>query len=223
MRYPKTFIWWLPRSTPPRALLALPVYVPSPCSLPETNTIVDQNRHCRQISFCEVQECYRRCNGHEHDLKGCGEGSQHRIYLLPRHGNDEVHYITLSTYSSPASLNPWSPLSLSGNYCTDKKPSAINWMEGRGKSVVTEVTIKEDIVVKTLKTSVAALIDLNINKNLIGSAMAGSIGLLLSVNMQTHHTIHHRRKLMRMLRISLLLSSLPLGKTLHRTSKVQTA
>jgi len=65
---------------------------------------------------------------------------------------------------------------LSGNYCTDKKPSAINWMEGRGKSVVTEVTIKEEVVTKTLKTSVAALIDLNINKNLIGSAMAGSIG-----------------------------------------------
>jgi len=41
---------------------------------------------------------------------------------------------------------------------------------------VTEVTIKEEVVTKTLKTSVAALIDLNINKNLIGSAMAGSIG-----------------------------------------------
>ena len=27
-------------------------------------------------------------------------------------------------------------LSLSGNYCTDKKPSAVNWVEGRGKSVV---------------------------------------------------------------------------------------
>jgi hydroxymethylglutaryl-CoA reductase (NADPH) len=23
-------------------------------------------------------------------------------------------------------------MSLSGNYCTDKKPSAINWIEGRG-------------------------------------------------------------------------------------------
>lgn len=67
-------------------------------------------------------------------------------------------------------------MSLSGNYCTDKKPSAINWLEGRGKSVVTEVIIKEEIVTKTLKTSVSALIDLNISKNLIGSAMAGSIG-----------------------------------------------
>ena len=67
-------------------------------------------------------------------------------------------------------------MSLSGNYCTDKKPSAINWIEGRGKSVVCEAIIKKDIVERVLKTNVDDLIDLNLNKNLIGSAMAGSIG-----------------------------------------------
>jgi len=67
-------------------------------------------------------------------------------------------------------------MSLSGNYCTDKKPSAVNWIEGRGKSVIAEATIKEEIVKKVLKTTVDDLIDLNINKNLVGSAMAGSIG-----------------------------------------------
>ena len=30
-------------------------------------------------------------------------------------------------------------ISLSGNFCTDKKPAAVNWVEGRGKSVVAEV------------------------------------------------------------------------------------
>ncbi|XP_064619834.1 3-hydroxy-3-methylglutaryl-coenzyme A reductase-like isoform X2 [Lineus longissimus] len=67
-------------------------------------------------------------------------------------------------------------LSLSGNYCIDKKPSAINWIEGRGKSVVVEGVISAAIVKSVLKTSVHALVDLNISKNLIGSAMAGSIG-----------------------------------------------
>ena len=67
-------------------------------------------------------------------------------------------------------------ISLSGNYCTDKKPAAINWIEGRGKSVVAEAIIKADIVENTLKTTIAALIDINNAKNLIGSAMAGSIG-----------------------------------------------
>lgn len=67
-------------------------------------------------------------------------------------------------------------ISLSGNYCTDKKPAAINWIEGRGKSVVTEAVIPGAVVEKVLKTTVAALVELNISKNLIGSAMAGSVG-----------------------------------------------
>ncbi|KAG0373738.1 3-hydroxy-3-methylglutaryl-coenzyme A (HMG-CoA) reductase isozyme [Mortierella sp. AD032] len=67
-------------------------------------------------------------------------------------------------------------VSLSGNYCTDKKPAAINWIEGRGKSVVAEAVIPGKIVENVLKTTVKALVELNLNKNLIGSAMAGAMG-----------------------------------------------
>ncbi|KAI9471841.1 MAG: 3-hydroxy-3-methylglutaryl-coenzyme A reductase [Benjaminiella poitrasii] len=67
-------------------------------------------------------------------------------------------------------------VSLSGNYCTDKKPAAINWIEGRGKSVVSEAVIPGPVVEKVLKTTVDALVELNISKNLVGSAMAGSVG-----------------------------------------------
>lgn len=67
-------------------------------------------------------------------------------------------------------------LSLSGNYCADKKPTAVNWIEGRGKYVVCEAVVSAEDVQKVLKTSVHALIDLNISKNLVGSAVAGSIG-----------------------------------------------
>lgn len=67
-------------------------------------------------------------------------------------------------------------VSLSGNLCTDKKAAAVNWIEGRGKSVVVEATIPADVVEKTLKTSVEAMIDVATRKNLVGSAMAGSIG-----------------------------------------------
>jgi hydroxymethylglutaryl-CoA reductase (NADPH) len=69
-----------------------------------------------------------------------------------------------------------SVLALSGNYCTDKKPSAINWIEGRGKSVVAEAIVPGHVVKTVLKTSVEALCNLNVKKNLVGSAMAGSIG-----------------------------------------------
>jgi len=67
-------------------------------------------------------------------------------------------------------------LALSGNYCTDKKPAAINWIEGRGKSIVAEAVIPGKIVESVLKTTVKGLVEVNIKKNLIGSAMAGSVG-----------------------------------------------
>jgi hydroxymethylglutaryl-CoA reductase (NADPH) len=67
-------------------------------------------------------------------------------------------------------------VSISGNYCTDKKPAAINWIEGRGKSVVAEAVIKGSVVEKVLKTTVRAIVELNQTKNLVGSAMAGSVG-----------------------------------------------
>ncbi|EHA54207.1 3-hydroxy-3-methylglutaryl-coenzyme A reductase [Pyricularia oryzae 70-15] len=67
-------------------------------------------------------------------------------------------------------------LTLSGNYCSDKKPAAINWIEGRGKSVVAEAIIPGDIVRSVLKIDVDSLVEMNISKNLIGSAMAGAMG-----------------------------------------------
>ncbi|KAF5903027.1 3-hydroxy-3-methylglutaryl-coenzyme A reductase-like, partial [Clarias magur] len=67
-------------------------------------------------------------------------------------------------------------LAVSGNYCTDKKPAAVNWIHGRGKSTVCEATIPAKVVREVLKTSTAAVVELNISKNLVGSAMAGSIG-----------------------------------------------
>jgi len=65
---------------------------------------------------------------------------------------------------------------ISGNFCTDKKPSAVNWIDGRGRSVVVDAVIKGSVVKDVLKTTVQAIVDVNMSKNLIGSAMAGSIG-----------------------------------------------
>ncbi len=58
----------------------------------------------------------------------------------------------------------------------DKKPSALNWIDGRGKSVVAEAIISNDILEQTLKTNAGRLVELNQSKNLLGSIMAGSIG-----------------------------------------------
>jgi len=82
----------------------------------------------------------------------------------------------LSVMANESGFEDMSIISVSGNYCTDKKPAAINWIDGRGKSVVAEAIIPGDVVRSVLKSDVNALVELNISKNLVGSAMAGSIG-----------------------------------------------
>ena len=67
-------------------------------------------------------------------------------------------------------------VSLSGNYCTDKKAAAINWIDGRGKSVAAQATIKAETLKKVLKVDVDSMVELNSSKNLVGSALAGSMG-----------------------------------------------
>lgn len=67
-------------------------------------------------------------------------------------------------------------ISLSGNMCTDKKPSAINNILGRGKTVVSEVVIPKDLVKSKLKTTPDSMAEVNYKKNLLGSAKAGSTG-----------------------------------------------
>jgi len=66
-------------------------------------------------------------------------------------------------------------VSVSGNYCIDKKPSAVNGILGRGKYVVTEGLIPEKLVRRYLKTTAAAVTELHIRKNLIGTLLAGGI------------------------------------------------
>lgn len=82
----------------------------------------------------------------------------------------------LNVMAEESGFHDMSIISVSGNFCTDKKPAAINWIDGRGKSVVAEAIIPGDVVRSVLKSDVNALIELNTSKNLIGSAMAGSIG-----------------------------------------------
>ena len=65
--------------------------------------------------------------------------------------------------------------SISGNYCADKKATAINGILGRGKSVVTEIIIPQKICSRFLKTTAAKVTELNIRKNLVGTTLAGGI------------------------------------------------
>lgn len=65
--------------------------------------------------------------------------------------------------------------SISANYCSDKKATAVNGILGRGKYVVSEMLIPRDICQRRLKTTPEKVVDLNIKKNLIGTLMAGGL------------------------------------------------
>ncbi|KAL3107431.1 hypothetical protein niasHT_014148 [Heterodera trifolii] len=67
-------------------------------------------------------------------------------------------------------------VSISGNMCVDKKPSALNWIEGRGKSVVAEALIPAAIVERVLRTSVDKMVKLGHAKLLVGSSAAVTVG-----------------------------------------------
>ena len=67
-------------------------------------------------------------------------------------------------------------VSVSGNMCSDKKPAAINMINGRGKTVVAEALIPKDVVEQRLHTTSAAVQETNYRKNLMGSSLAGTLG-----------------------------------------------
>lgn len=66
-------------------------------------------------------------------------------------------------------------VSISANYCTDKKASAVNGILGRGKSVIADIIIPAKLLRSYLKTTPEKVVELNYKKNLIGSILAGSI------------------------------------------------
>ena len=67
-------------------------------------------------------------------------------------------------------------VSLSGNMCTDKKPSAINAILGRGKTVIAEARLSGRFIQETLKCTAESMFDVNYRKNFLGSMRAGSLG-----------------------------------------------
>jgi hydroxymethylglutaryl-CoA reductase (NADPH) len=66
-------------------------------------------------------------------------------------------------------------ISVSGNYCVDKKVSAVNGILGRGKSVIAECLVPADVCLQVLKTTPEKIVNLHIKKNLMGGILAGSL------------------------------------------------
>lgn len=80
----------------------------------------------------------------------------------------------VSDYIVPSTGVPC--IALSGNYCVDKKPAAINFQEGRGRRIHAEVVLSAEVLAKCLKTDAKSLVAVQYRKNLLGSIAAGAMG-----------------------------------------------
>lgn len=65
--------------------------------------------------------------------------------------------------------------SISGNFCSDKKATAVNGILGRGKNVVAEMLIPHEVVERRLRATAREIVDLVVRKNLVGSTIAGAL------------------------------------------------
>ncbi len=67
-------------------------------------------------------------------------------------------------------------LSLSGNFCVDKKASWMNFINGRGIKINAEVLLTKKVLKEVLKTNARDFFEVWLGKCMIGSAVSGSMG-----------------------------------------------
>ncbi len=66
-------------------------------------------------------------------------------------------------------------VALSGNFCVDKKPSMVNFLEGRGKRLHAAVAVSSVVLDECLKTDAKSMLQVQTHKNFVGSIAAGSL------------------------------------------------
>ena len=65
-------------------------------------------------------------------------------------------------------------ISLSSNYCSDKKTTAVNWIAGRGREVFAQVDLPSSVIKQVLKTTPQDLVEQYQAKLVLGSYLAGT-------------------------------------------------
>jgi hydroxymethylglutaryl-CoA reductase (NADPH) len=104
------------------------------------------------------------------------------VFLRFAYDTKDAMGMNMATFATDAACElveaetPARLVAVSGNMCSDKKPTAINAIEGRGRTVTADVRIPREVVEDRLKTTPEAVQEVNTRKNLVGSAKAGSLG-----------------------------------------------
>lgn len=96
----------------------------------------------------------------------CGDAAGHNMATL---ASDQMLQWILEKHQTLRYV------SISGNFCSDKKVSAVNGILGRGKNVVAEVIIPRLLCERMLRTTAKKIVDLHVKKNLLGNIVSGGL------------------------------------------------
>jgi len=130
----------------------------------------------------EMQKIARTTSSHIGLLKTFSRGVGHYRYIRFIYDTKDamgLNMVTIATDKIVRYIEEKTGtvcISLSGNYCVDKKPSWLNMIEGRGSKVWAEVVISEKVLRQTLKTTAQKIYAVWLSKCLMGSIMSGSMG-----------------------------------------------
>jgi hydroxymethylglutaryl-CoA reductase (NADPH) len=151
----------------------------------------------RTTGMAQSQEFLAWLRNHQDDLKELAESTSRHLKLLDikpfcfgtsvfarfRFSSGDAMGMNMATIACERMvrklIEPMTGVhcvALSGNYCVDKKPAAINFQEGRGKRIHCEVVLEEAVLREHLKTTAGALEEVNLRKNFHGSIAAGAMG-----------------------------------------------
>jgi hydroxymethylglutaryl-CoA reductase (NADPH) len=148
----------------PTAIAALECIQSLQQRMPELQTVAKGTSH-----YAELIEFHHQITGNLLFLRfafRCGDASGHNM------STNASQYLVDWILENYPHLEY---VSLSGNYCTDKKANAVNGILGRGKNVIAEILIPGHVVETVLHTTPQRIANLNVKKNLIGSINAGGI------------------------------------------------
>jgi len=146
--------------------------------LPEAEALVSWTRD----NFAALKEAAEETTNHGELLDVTPYVVGNSVYLRFRYDTKDAMGMNMATIATEAvcgvveAETAASLVALSGNLCSDKKPAAINAVEGRGRSVTADVRIPREVVEERLHTTPEAVAELNTRKNLVGSAKAASLG-----------------------------------------------
>lgn len=148
-------------------------------------TGIKQNQEVKtwlKENFLKIAQVTETTSSHLKLLKIDTSSSGKNLYVRFSYDTQDAMGMNMATIATDAAVKLIEEdtgiecIALAGNYDLDKKPSWLNFIEGRGKKAWAEVTLPVEIVKDILKTTPEKIVEVVNRKTQMGSIMSGSLG-----------------------------------------------